>query len=206
MCSAFQLHRMSSIKNPPPLCSGFAPRYKVFSGFLLHCAGRFPPTFQHNGCKQNIQTELECEERAPLAENDRFNSNQSPWSLSFTQLKLSYAIQSEADFTLPWKMDLRGLSGTSWGEHCYGSQAVMVFPGFQTVCRQALLWSASQFIHTAEGQASRGRTGPPPGWMFSITSAGKCVCVEEELKYQYHCKENPAFNIWLKWRYRSITN
>lgn len=73
---------------------------------------------------------------------------ESLWSLSFAQLKLNCVVQSEADFTLLWKMDLWGLSGTSWGEYCYGSQAAMVFPRFQTVCRQAPLWSASQFIHT----------------------------------------------------------
>lgn len=36
------IYRMSSIKIPPPMCSGFAPRHKVLRDFLLHCAGRFP--------------------------------------------------------------------------------------------------------------------------------------------------------------------
>lgn len=45
MCSSFQLYLLTEWaqrKIPPPLCSGFAPRYEGFSGFLLHCAGRFP--------------------------------------------------------------------------------------------------------------------------------------------------------------------
>ena len=55
------------------------------------------------------------------------------------------------------KWTFRGLSSTSWGECCDGSQAVMVFPGFQTVCRQANLWSAFQCIHTALSKQQNDR-------------------------------------------------
>ena len=61
---AVATYRMSSIKIPPPICSGFAPRYKVFPGF--HQAVQadpelFPsqnPIFQHKRCGQNKQEGL----------------------------------------------------------------------------------------------------------------------------------------------------
>lgn len=139
---AVATYRMSSIKIPPPICSGFAPRYKVFTGFLRAVQAHpklFPsqnPIFQHKRCRQNKQEGLRGPER----------------SVSFTQLHSSVC----GGLHLAVK---NGLSGSLWH---FLRRALLRFTGpdsfsrfWNCVLASALLKCFPVYTHCAE-QADGG--------------------------------------------------